>query len=452
MKSQSDLNPLRKAPIFIWLTFGAVTLLGIAVTVYVYETVDTFLRQGVMERAETIASSLDPERITALSGDQSDLSNPSYESLKSRMLDIHGVNHDSRFVYLMGKRETGEIFFFVDSENPSSQDYSPPGQTYDEASDLVRGMFDTKQSAIEVASDRWGYWVSGLAPIVDLRTGKAIAVAGIDIDMRSYVPTLIAYALIPLSVTIILLLILLMAYRRRLEEERRINARAELLAIASHEIRAPLTGIRWAAESILTNTEGLPENIRTKLGRVYESSLLIIDRISNLLTANALEQKGQSHPFGPVPLRPQIENAISMITLVADEKSLAISLDSSLTDSVEIQGDIEKIQTLFSNLISNAVKYAEKNTTIRVGYTERVDSYVIIISNQGEPIPQKDLPHIFSGYYRGSNVAGKTEGTGMGLFLVQKIVAIHGGSVSVDSKGTETIFTVIFPKIPTEQK
>ncbi len=443
-------NP--RASFFIWLTFGGVFLLGIAATVYVYGTVDTFLKQGIVARAETIASALDPEMVNSLSGSEADLLNPSYDLLKSRMQDIHAVNHDSRFVYLMGKRIDGTVFFYVDSENPSSEDYSPPGQTYDEASELVRNMFESKQAAIEVASDRWGSWVSGLAPIIDLRTGDTVAIAGIDIDMKSYTPTLAAYASVPLSATIIILLVLFMAYRRRIEEERRINARAELLAVASHEIRAPLTGIRWAAESILTNTESLPSEIRKKLESVYESSLLIIDRISNLLTANALEHKGAPKPFEIVPLRPQIENAISMILLVAEEKSLKVSLDDSLSENIQISGDIEKIQTLFANLISNAVKYADSNTEVKIGFTEKEGGYQITISNIGDEIPAKDLPHIFSGYYRGSNVAGKTEGTGMGLFLVEKIVLMHGGTVGVESKGKETIFTVTLPKVAEKKK
>lgn len=435
-----------KASFFIWLTFGAVFLVGIAATVYVYETVDLFLKQGIVARAATIASSLNPDEIAALSADELDLTNPAYQNLKARMTDIRAVNKDSRFVYLMGRKTDGTIFFYVDSENPGSPDYSPPGESYDEASPLVHSIFDTKKAAIEVASDRWGSWVSGLAPILDSKTGETRAVAGIDIDMKSYTPTLAAYAFVPFSATIILLLVLFMAYRRRIEEERRISARAELLAIASHEIRAPLTGIRWAAESILTNTESLPTEIRKKMESVYESSLLIIDRISNLLTANSLEHKGEARTLQDVSLRAQIENAISMISLVADEKSILISLDSAFPESVAIRGDIEKIQTLFSNLISNAVKYADQGTTISIHFTETEKMYEIAIANVGDGIPEKDLPHIFSGYYRGSNVAGKTEGTGMGLFLVQKIATLHGGNITVNSKGKETIFTVSLPK------
>ncbi len=443
----------RRLGLSILIPLIGVILCGAYATYYVYHSVDASVMASIQVRTETIASALDAESVEALAGNESDLDSEWYQKLKERMIAIHEVNKDSRFVYLMGRNDDGRIFFYVDSEDPSSEDYSPPGQVYFEASNALKAVFTDEQSGIEVASDRWGDWISGFAPVIDPVSGRAVAVAGIDIDMHQHLPTLLAYSSLPFLATLILLLILAITYQIRRSEERRIDERAELLAIASHEIRSPLTGIRWAADALLNGSEPLSESVRHRVGSVYESALLIIDRINNLLAVNALEAKHQKLKLGPVAIRPLIDDTMHMLNLVAEQKGLTIDVSPALRADVHVHGDLEKMRTLFTNLISNAVKYGKPGTPIEIGYREEAGRHILTVSNSGDGIPEEDIPFIFTGYYRARNVAGHTDGTGMGLFLAKKIVDMHNGKITVASvEHGKTTFTLSFPKAKGDTK
>jgi two-component system, OmpR family, sensor kinase len=108
---------------------------------------------------------------------------------------------------------------------------------------------------------------------------------------------------------------------------------------------------------------------------------------------------------------------------------------------------------MFSNLISNAVKYSDDGHLINVAADADIETQQIIVSVQdhGIGIPQKDLDHVFGRYNRGSNVSGIV-GTGVGLYLVKIVVDLHGGSVAVESKeGEGSRFTVRLPMwLPTQ--
>ena len=100
---------------------------------------------------------------------------------------------------------------------------------------------------------------------------------------------------------------------------------------------------------------------------------------------------------------------------------------------------------MFSNLISNAIKYSDDGRRIDVTADIESDQVVVTVQDHGIGIPQKDLAQIFGRYNRGSNVSGIV-GTGVGLYLVKIVVDLHGGSVEVESKeGEGSRFTVRLP-------
>ncbi len=118
-----------------------------------------------------LAAELNLECIRALSGTAADLDKPEYQRLKGQLAAFRLANPQCRFVYLMGRKADGVVFFFVDSEPASSKDYSPPGQVYDEAPEGCRRVFATRTRTVAGPyTDRWGKWVSALVPIFDPQT------------------------------------------------------------------------------------------------------------------------------------------------------------------------------------------------------------------------------------------------------------------------------------------
>ena len=130
-----------------------------------------------------MAAAIPVASIRCLTGTAADLASPVYARLKSQMAAAKSMDERWKWLYLMGRKEDGAIFFFVDSESDDDETASPAGQVYDEATPLLRSLFDSRQACVEgPETDRWGTWVSPLVPISDSRTGRVVAVLGIDVD------------------------------------------------------------------------------------------------------------------------------------------------------------------------------------------------------------------------------------------------------------------------------
>jgi two-component system OmpR family sensor kinase len=117
------------------------------------------------------------------------------------------------------------------------------------------------------------------------------------------------------------------------------------------------------------------------------------------------------------------------------------------TTALPVFGDPKLLFQMFSNLISNAVKYSDDGRQIDITADADTESrqVVVRIRDHGIGIPQKDLAHVFDRYNRGSNVSGIV-GTGVGLYLVKMVVDLHGGSIAVESnEGEGSRFTVWLP-------
>ena len=143
---------------------------------------DLAMRKDLLRQTESVAQGLNCEPLPALTGTEADLANPSYLRIKEQLSVLRASNPQCRFLYLLGQKSDGAIFFIVDSEPTGSQDCSPPGQVFQEASEACRSVFATRVAAVEgPIVDRWGTWVSSLVPIQskpNARTGSATAKNG----------------------------------------------------------------------------------------------------------------------------------------------------------------------------------------------------------------------------------------------------------------------------------
>jgi len=197
--------------------FYSATIIGLSFAGIMYATYLGFymhnaIKQNLLMRVSTIAQFIAAEDIRALSGSERDLENPAYLHIKDRLMALRAVNPDTRFIYLNGAKN-GKVFFYADSENPQSADYSPPGQQYEEASHLVRELFVTKKEGFEVAGDRWGVWASAMVPIIDPASGDVVALLGIDVSARDYLRDILVYILSALLFTALILVLFISQHR-----------------------------------------------------------------------------------------------------------------------------------------------------------------------------------------------------------------------------------------------
>jgi PAS domain S-box-containing protein len=223
-----------------WLIIAIIVILisGMVLTIWTAQREDTQLRVELLTKTRLVESSTSTGNIQGLTGSSADLESPVYAALKERLIKIRSADPQVRFIYLMRQLKDGSIVFLVDSEPAESEDYSPPGQAYPEASaTLLNAFVSGKETTEGPLTDRWGTWVSGIVPIRETETGKVIALLGIDIDARDWNLQIITTCGPAIIGTLLLLfLVLIFSYvLERNDRERRILAESEAAIRESEE-------------------------------------------------------------------------------------------------------------------------------------------------------------------------------------------------------------------------
>lgn len=402
-------------------------------------------RRSLEERASTIAAALSVEDIAKLSGMPTDINTQTYKSLKSRLTALKQINSDVGAIYLTGIKGD-QLFFYVDSERPDSKYYSPPGEVYNEATPTFKNMFYSSPiPQVEgPVSDHFGTWFSGLAPIFDPQTGRVLAVVGLDIDSVSYNQSLLGALDVPLGVGLILLIVVTIYELKRRREIGTTRMRSELVSIASHELRSPLVGMRWAIEGLLKSAANKAEE--AKLRAVHDSILHLQAGTEDILQFTAVTGTPKL-AMASVDMRTLVQEVCDTQSLVAQQKNVKLILDESWPKRAQITCDADRMKRAMHNIISNAIKYTRNNTDVVIQYERRAKYHCISVIDHGIGIPASEQKRVFSGFYRASNAKASGEkGTGLGLYLTRTILEQHKGRANfVSEEGKGTTFTLCLP-------
>ena len=168
---------------------------------------DRQMRAELLRKAHLLRQVVSNSQVRELAGAKSDLSAPDYRQLKERLADACLSNPECRFLYLLGRKADGAVFFFVDSEPDGSKDNSPPGTVYNEASEALRQVFSNKTGIVEgPVPDQWGVWVSALVPMFDPGTDTVVAVFGMDVTAGSWTWNIAERVALPVGAMLVLLI------------------------------------------------------------------------------------------------------------------------------------------------------------------------------------------------------------------------------------------------------
>lgn len=230
---------------------------------------------------------------------------------------------------------------------------------------------------------------------------------------------------------------------QKLDENRR--TRKRFLAGIVHEINTPLTSIRGNLEAIQEGVFQADE----KIGIILDETLYL-QRLVNDIRDLSLAGTGQlQFNKKKTSINSAIEHAIQTIKPLFDEKS--ISIESKITELPEIDVDIDRFNQVLYNILTNALKYAEKDGKINInGELEKIDGSLFVaikVTDNGPGIGEEHLPYIFDLFYRVDKSRSKaTGGTGIGLAIVKRIVEAHGGKVNAESTvGKGSTFSIYLP-------
>ncbi|MDX1585020.1 MAG: ATP-binding protein, partial [Thermoanaerobaculia bacterium] len=227
------------------------------------------------------------------------------------------------------------------------------------------------------------------------------------------------------------------------ELEQRIQERDEFLAMLGHELRNPLHAITLASAEegdASDEADGKFEIIRRQsrhLERLVDD-LLDISRV----TRGKIELQKKRVDFGKLVAQ-TIEETVPKTETI--DRTLQVDLPD---EPLFVEVDDVRIHQVLSNLITNALKYTEPGGTIRVRTARRSDRAVLEIEDDGEGIPRDLLPKVFDLFAQGGATNDNhQQGLGIGLTLVERLLDLHGGTITADSDGpgTGTRFTVSLP-------
>jgi two-component system, OmpR family, sensor kinase len=208
------------------------------------------------------------------------------------------------------------------------------------------------------------------------------------------------------------------------------------VSMASHEFRTPLTIIDAHAQRLIKLNKRLPaEEIIERAGKIRAAVLGMTHLMENLLNSSRLVDSGTELYFHPVDM--DLAGLLREVCRLHREISPKAQILQRLgAQPLMMVGDPKLLFQVFSNILANAIKYSPGGGLIKFDGAIDADQIVVTIEDNGIGIPEKDLARLFDRYFRASNASGMV-GTGVGLYLVRMVVALHDGDVSVESKEGE---------------
>ena len=222
--------------------------------------------------------------------------------------------------------------------------------------------------------------------------------------------------------------------------------RKGLLAVASHDLKAPIGAV---ANYLMTLKDEYLGPINERQAHVIERSLIRLDQlgsfISDVLSIQAIQRGELRRNIRTINLVPLLEEAIENGNDRAQSKN--IQLDSQIHDpAIVVDASGERMMQVFNNLISNAVKYTPDGGRVTVAAEVAEMNFVLHVTDTGIGISEDDQRNLFGEFFRAKAVKKDYEGTGLGLAVAQRIIEAHNGHIDVSSQlGQGATFTVTIP-------
>ena len=251
-----------------------------------------------------------------------------------------------------------------------------------------------------------------------------------------------------LSLTILSLLFIIRLLRHiQTREEEMADMRSDFVAVASHELRSPLSAVRWYLAE-LRGDATLSQDARKIANDLYERICALIDLTTTFFMMTTADRAPlQSASMKSTNIATSVRAAIEAAIATARARNIKIEVQAQLETPILIKADPARLRIVFDNILSNAIKYSREGTTVTFSYEDAGATKRFVVHDTGIGVPMEEIERIFSGYHRAANAkrSGKL-GSGFGLYMAKKIVDMHGGTIICRSSSTEgTTFTVTLP-------
>lgn len=225
--------------------------------------------------------------------------------------------------------------------------------------------------------------------------------------------------------------------------ERMKKERNEFLASVAHELRTPITYIKGYAD--LAAKPGTDEAARKKYSAIIRDEAGHLNRlVGQLLDLARSDKQGFTVNLSSISLAPLADSVLSLVGPAFDRKGVRLSC--KIDDGLTAELDAVRFQQVLLNLLDNALKHTPSGKVVTLEAAAIKNGILIKISDEGEGIPEEELPAVFERFYRvDKSRSRKSGGTGLGLDIVKEIVEAHGGRITAENRpggGTSVIITL----------
>src|SRR3990167_3292511 len=228
------------------------------------------------------------------------------------------------------------------------------------------------------------------------------------------------------------------------------RSKSELVAVASHQLRTPLTAVRGNIEMLIDESYGpLNEQQHELLSDVDISTARLIGMVNDMLDITKIERGNLDMVLEYVSVKETVDSICSDLADYAKRRGVVI--ETNIHEGINVYGDKSRVRQVMQNLIDNAIKYSKGTGVLKVtGIVEGNDAKINFKDN-GQGIPKIEQSKIFNRFYRASNVKNNSSsGSGLGLYIVKSIVEQLHGNIRFESE--ENVGTTFFVTLPTSEQ
>ncbi len=224
--------------------------------------------------------------------------------------------------------------------------------------------------------------------------------------------------------------------------------KSEFISIASHQLKTPLTGIKWLSELLLGEKIDKPsQKQKGYLWDIYVSNQRMIKLVDDLLNVSRMEI---GNKLNIVKKKTDIIKIIDQVLLdnqqLVKKEKINIIKCKGAPRKLIINIDADNIRQVFSNLINNAIKYSKNRGLVEIGWKSKNGEIIFWVKDKGIGIPNGQQDRVFEKFFRSDNAAKQeTDGTGLGLYIAKTIIEAHGGKIwfeSEEGKGSKFYFSL----------
>jgi signal transduction histidine kinase len=223
--------------------------------------------------------------------------------------------------------------------------------------------------------------------------------------------------------------------------------KTEFVNIVSHQLRSPLSNLKWAIELLFSGRIGAVSEKQTEYFKILkENSSRMEELVSDLLIVSRIEQGRFPQRREDVFAREIVEKVVRSSEIFAKASNVEIEFEAE-DDLPKIFTDPSQLRLIVENLLDNAIRYTKENGKVQVDLKKKGKNFILSVKDNGVGIPKEDQKYIFQKFFRSANaLRHQTEGSGLGLYIAKSIIGKFGGKIKFDSQeGIGSTFWVTLP-------